>query len=580
MNDGTSLRLPLWSRLVSRLFLRRSSLAFYVTTGAFALDLAFPSAHVGLFSTALQGGVVAWIVGDAWKRRPWRTSPLRTSAIVLATLAVSILFVLAKVDVLVEAFLGEVDAARAGEILRTYGAVVAAASGASLYERSSERMKFLSRLALRPVQTIVLSYAAAIVLGTLLLALPFSLRETETASLFDALFVATSAVSVTGLSVVDIPSTYSSFGLLVLIVLIQLGGLGIMFLFAAFAVLSGRKLTAKREHDLAETLGADASAGFRRSLRFIVIVTLGVEFVGALLLLPAMAARMDVPSAVFHALFHSVSAFCNAGISSLAGGLGDASAGTLCVIASLAIVGGLGTPVLLPLWLRLRGSLRVLGLHAKLALWTTAVLLAAGLLGFLALEGSRALGGLAPLEKVGHALFLSASARTSGFQITSIPSMSPATLFWLMLLGLIGASPGSTGGGLKTTTFAVLALSVAAVLRRRSEVAAFGRTVPKEDILRAVALLWSGLFVLAIGILLLLALEPDRPLAVIFEAVSAFTTTGMTLGLTPELSPAARLVVMGLMVVGRLGALTLLAAFFDRRRPAEVHYPAQHVQFG
>lgn len=579
MNDGTSLRLPIRSRLVSRRFLRRSSLAFYVTTGALALDLAFPSALLGLCTTALQAGVVAWILGDVWRRKPWRAAPRGTAALLFGTLTVSGLFVLAKVDVLAEVFLGEVEAARAGEILRTYGAVVAIASSASLYERSSERMKFLSRLALRPVQTIVVSYAAAIVLGTLLLTLPFSLRETETASLFDALFVATSAVSVTGLSVVDIPATYSAFGLLVLLVLIQLGGLGIMFLFAAFAVLSGRKLTAKREHDLAETLGADAAWGFRRSLRFIVIVTLGVELVGALLLLPAMAGR-ELPSAVFHALFHSVSAFCNAGISSLAGGLAGASAGTLCVIASLAIVGGLGMPVLLSLWLRLRGSMRVLGLHAKLALWTTGILLAAGLLGFLGLEGSGALAGLSPLEKVGHALFLSASARTSGFQITSVHSMGPAALFWLMLLGLIGASPGSTGGGLKTTTFAVLALSVAAVLRRRSEVAAFGRTVPKEDILRAIALLWSGLFVLALGTLALLVLEPDRPLAAVFEAVNAFSTTGMTLGLTPELSPASRLVVMVLMVVGRLGAMTLLAAFFDRRRPAEVRYPAQHVQFG
>lgn len=158
--------------------------------------------------------------------------------------------------------------------------------------------------------------------------------------------------------------------------------------------------------------------------------------------------------------------------------------------------------------------------------------------------------------------------------------MSPAALAWLIFLGLVGASPGSTGGGLKTTTFAVLALSVVAVLRRQSEVVAFGRAVPKEDILRAVALLFCGLSVLALGTTALLALEPERPLAAIFEAASAFSTTGMTLGLTSKLSPASRLVVMLLMIVGRLGPLTLLAAFFDRRRPAEVHYPAQHVQFG
>lgn len=554
--------------------------ALGATVAALGLDLVLPHPGFGLLTTLVQGGVVGWLVADALRHRIWRRRPRSAFVLVLATQAIAILFVLAKVEVLVETFAGQVPPARAGEILRTYGAVVAAASGASFYERSMRRMRFIFRLALRPVQTIVLSYAGAILVGTLLLALPFSLRETEHASFFDAFFVATSAVSVTGLSVVDIPTTFSGFGLVVILLLVQLGGLGIMFLFAALAVLSGKKLTAKREHDLVETLGADASTGFRRTLRFIVVVTLAVELLGAVLLYVSFAARMAPGPAAFHALFHAVSAFCNAGISSLPGGIENAGAATLTTIGALAVIGGLGTPVLLPLWLRLRGDRRILGLHAKLALATSGILLATGALNFLLFDGRHGLAHGGPLETIGHALFLSASVRTSGFAVSSVEQMSPAALAWLMLLAVIGASPGSTGGGLKTTTAAVLALAVVAVLRRRNEVAAFGRTVPKEDILRAIAILWSGLVVLALGILLLLALEPHRPLAAVFEAVSAFSTTGMSLGLTPELRPASRLVVIGLMVLGRLGPLTLLLAFFERRRPVEVHYPAQHVQFG
>lgn len=564
----------------ARLFSRPSHYVALATVVALALDLVSPHLALNVVSTAVQGAVVAWCTRDFVARRTWRDGPQRTTAVVLGTLAVSLLFVLGKLDVLIESLLGEVEPLRALDVLRTYGTVVTVASLASLYERSPARMQFLSRLALRPVQTIVVSYAAAVLVGALLLALPFSLQETRHASLFDALFMATSAVSVTGLSVVDIPSTYSGFGLFVLLVLVQLGGLGIMFLFAAFAVLSGRKLSARSEHDLVETLGAEARTGFGRTLRFIVVVTLALEFTGALALLPAMERQVGLPSAAFHALFHAISAFCNAGISSLSGGVAGLGTGALAIIAGLAVIGGLGTPVLFPIWERLRGSARMLGLHARLALVTTGILLVAGALGLLLLDAGHGLAGLPFHHKLGHALFLSASARTSGFQLAEIPSMSPAALAWLVFLGLVGASPGSTGGGLKTTTFAVLALSVVAVLRRQSEVVAFGRAVPKEDILRAVALLFCGLSVLALGTTALLALEPERPLAAIFEAASAFSTTGMTLGLTSKLSPASRLVVMLLMIVGRLGPLTLLAAFFDRRRPAEVHYPAQHVQFG
>ena len=496
-----------------------------------------------------------------------------------AILAVAVAFVASKVEVIYEGILGAIEVEAAAEVLRSYGAVVLISSAALLWSRSGDRLAILSRLELRPVQTVVLSFGLAVVTGTLLLSLPVSVTSTDRVSVFDSFFMATSAVCVTGLSVVDLGATYSRFGQVVILFLIQAGGLGIMALFAAFALIAGRRLSAKNEQELGEAVGAGQAVGMRRSLRFIVAFTFGFELIGILLLLPGLL-RLHPEDGVFLSIFHAVSAFTNAGFAVMPGGVQTMGPGALAILSCLVVIGGLGAPVLGPIALLVRRRRKGLGLHAKLALWTTAALLVVGFSGILLFESSHSRAGASFLERIGNAAFLSVIARTAGFDVVGAEALSPAGAVWMMLLMLIGASPGSTGGGLKTTTFAVLFLSLVAVLGRRRDVTAFRRTVPQEDVLRAIALVWSGLSILAAGILLLLATQDLPPFALLFEAFSAFSTTGMSLGVTGELSASGRLIVMALMFVGRLGPLALLAAFFDRRDKGRISYPTQHVEFG
>lgn len=551
-----------------------------VVVAALLIDLMFAHTRAGaLAATVLLVSASFWLLADFVRRKCWRVARPGAVAVEVSTLAVVLLFATARLPVVYGLYAGTVTGEVAGQVLRGYGVVVFLACCASLWERSADRLALLSRLELKPVQTVVLSFGLAILVGTLVLSLPFSVTGPEHISVFDALFVATSAVCVTGMSVVDLAATYSLFGQMVILLLVQAGGLGIMFLFAAFAVLSGKRLSVRSERDLGEAAGATGEGGLRRMLLFILVSTFAVEAVGAMLLWPAMQSA-GVERPVFQAVFHAVSAYCNAGFTTFSGGLPELGAGAYTLIAALVVIGGLGAPVLAPLMnlaLRRRGPMP---LHPKLALWTSAALLVGGFTGIVLFESAASLVKPGFFERIGSAMFLSASVRTAGFNLMSFESMSQAGLMWLMMLMLVGASPGSTGGGLKTTTFAVLGLALWAVLRRQDEVTAFGRRVPTEDVLRAFALAWSGLTVLAFGTLVLLAVEDLPPMALLFEAFSAFSTAGMTLGVTPQLSGVGRVVVMVMMFVGRLGPLTLLAAFLDRQSHARVRYPSQHVQFG
>lgn len=534
-----------------------------------------------LTSTAILLTVSVWQLLDFVHRKSWRVVRAKAVAVEVATLSVVVLFALARIPVVLELWQGVLAGDIAAQVLRGYSVVVFIAFAASLWERSVAHLALLSRLKLQPVQTVVLSFGLAVVVGTLLLSLPFSVTGTHHISVLNALFVATSAVCVTGLSVVDVATTYTMFGHLVIMLLIQAGGLGIMFLFAAFALLSGRQMSMRSEQELGEASGAEGTGGFRRALRFILAMTLSVELLGALSLFPAMQ-KAGLPIPLFHAVFHAVSAFCNAGFSTLPGGLmsSHAGAGVLTVVGTLIVLGGLGAPVFGPLVMLARRRGRPMPLHPKLALWTTAVLLVVGTSGLLVLESGSSLLNVSVLDRIGQALFLSVSSRTAGFDAMGLDKLSAAGTAWVMMLMFIGASPGSTGGGIKVTTFAVLGLALIAALRRRSAVTAFGKTVPTEDVLRATAIAFSGLIIVSVSTLVLLAVESQPPLSLAFEVVSAFSTTGLTVGATPSLSLAGRLVIVVMMFVGRIGPLTLMAAFIDRRSSARVSYPTQHVQFG
>jgi trk system potassium uptake protein TrkH len=477
--------------------------------------------------------------------------------------------------------LGGLEPADAVRLIDTYAAAVLAAAALLLTLRLHQAEVVLDRLRLQPLQTVALSFALAILGGTLALSLPMSLRAEERASVWDALFQSTSAVCVTGLSVVSVAEHYTRFGQVVLLLLIQAGGLGIMSLYALVAAAATPSLRSRDQAAFGAALGLERHGALRETLTIIAAATLAIEIAGAALLYPEMR-RTRPHDALWQALFHSVSAFCNAGFSTFDPGaetFRDRPA-TILILSALIVAGGIGYPVLTSALPGARSRGPAHRLHVKLTLTATATLLAAGTILFVGLEWSRSLAPFRGIHVLTNGVFQSVSARTAGFNTISMDAIGPAGASLLMILMLCGASPASTGGGLKTTTIAVVFLTLVAVLRRRGEVRAFHRTVATEDVLRAAAMVVASMAVLGPAVVALLSLEQQPPLAIAFEAVSAFTTTGLSLGITPEVSRPGRMILIVLMFVGRIGPLALLAAFFERRDPGRFRYPQERILFG
>ncbi len=425
---------------------------------------------------------------------------------------------------------------------------------------------------------LLLSFAAAVAAGTLLLLLPASTRRPL--GVIDALFTATSAVCVTGLAVVDTGSTFTPLGQALILVLIQAGGLGIMTFAVFFAVaVGGARPSFQERFVIEESLLHSPHADMARLLRRVLGFALGVEALGALALWPVFADRLGPGHGLWAGVFHAVSAFCNAGFSLFADSLTGyrGHAGVNLVITGLIVVGGLGFLVNLELGAQLRARLggraaragrerRPLSLHAKLVLSVSAALLLLGALGCLALEHDNLLRDLPWRERLLAAWFMAVTPRTAGFNTVDYGQASAATLFFTAMLMFVGASPGSTGGGIKTTTLGLLLALLRARRRGSPGVFAFSRALPRNVVERALSVsLLSAALIAGVLLLLLLAEQgqvaysaartPFLPL--LFEAVSAFGTVGLSTGITPELSPAGRLLVVGLMFAGRVGPLTL-----------------------
>lgn len=446
-------------------------------------------------------------------------------------------------------------------------------------------------------QLFVGSFALLILLGTVAIQWIPGVYAGERLSWLDALFTVTSAVCVTGLTVVDTATRFTPLGQGILLVLIQLGGLGIMAFTTLILVLLGKGMSLRSE--LLLTSGTDLPVEVRpKSLLLDVFrFTLAVEMVGAILLYGLWAPRMGWGEAVWPALFHAVSAFCNAGFSIFSNSLisfADDSM-TLFVITLLVIAGGLGFVVVEEIkiyWTKRKaGQYARLPLHAKIVLLTTTVLLVVGTIIFALFEADGALRDLNPLERTLGALFLSATPRTAGFNTVDYAHMSMGGVLVTMLLMLVGGSPGSTAGGLKTTTVALLLFMGWEKLRGRMTLSAFDRSIPEATVRRAVGVLVVGIGVMVIAILLMVGTElrgvtaaegGSRFVAVVFEVVSAFSTVGLSLGLTPILSEAGRVLVILLMFIGRVGPLAFVASlsFLDRPDTTPIRYAQEDVSIG
>ncbi|MCB1326506.1 MAG: potassium transporter TrkH [Spirochaetales bacterium] len=419
-------------------------------------------------------------------------------------------------------------------------------------------------------QLFVLSFVAIILFGAIgLKVIPGMYRGQLTG--IDALFTATSAVCVTGLIVVDTGAFFTPAGQFWVLMLIQLGGIGMMTFTSLILISIGQRLSLRQESILMNFALVNQRVEFGALLRRVLAFTAAIEVGGALFLFLRWSSKFPLPEALWHAVFQAVSAFCNAGFStfsdSVMGFQGDAV--SLLALAALIVLGGLGFGTLLDIsgWFRSiadRGFYRFT-LHSRLVLLVTAALLGLGFVGYLILEWNGELGTLQPIDRFSNAMFMSVTARTAGFNSIDYAKLSDSANFLTILLMAAGGSPGSMAGGLKTTTVAVIGLAAWSRLRGRSTASIFGRTIPDEIIRRAL-----GLFVLTFGlttlwIFLLGAAGSTRPgntnfLHYMFEVVSAFNTVGLSLGVTPNLTGTGKLLVILMMLVGRVGPLTISAA--------------------
>ncbi|MEH7333456.1 TrkH family potassium uptake protein [Neobacillus drentensis] len=436
-----------------------------------------------------------------------------------------------------------------------------------------------------PPKILVLGFAIIILIGAVLLTLPSSTTDGKGLSFLNGLFTATSATCVTGLVVVDTGTTFTTFGQLVILFLIQVGGLGFMTFATLFAFLLGKRISLKERILLQESLNNLSMEGIVRLARRILIFTAVIEFVGALLLAIRFSFDMPLGKAIYFGIFHSISNFNNAGFDlmgefhSLTSYVDDPTV-TLTVCA-LITLGGIGFIVMNELF-EFRKSKR-LSLHSKVVIMTSLFLLAVGTIGifFLELTNEKTLKPLSLHGKVLGSLFQSVTARTAGANTLNIGDLTHTSLLLIIFLMFIGASPGSTGGGIKTTTFTTLIGAVWSQIRGKEDVIFYRQRIVYETIYKALTVTVSGLFLVMITTFILTITEQGKDfLMILFESTSAFATVGLSMGLTPELSAVGKGVIIFAMFAGRVGPLTIAFAVTMRRNPDAFRYPKGKIMIG
>ena len=443
---------------------------------------------------------------------------------------------------------------------------------------------------LSPEQTLIAGFAGLILLGALLLMLP-ACNRAEPLSFIDALFTATSATCVTGLVVVDTGTQFTIWGQMVILGLIQLGGLGIMTFSTLFLYLLSGKLSLGSRDMLKGTLGNNPHGrGVMPLLKTVFLATLLAETLGALLLAAAFGRSMPAPEALYYGVFHAVSAFCNAGFALFPDSLVPWRTDILVNITTMALIiaGGLGFVVVYELYNNRSLRWRTISLNARIVLTTTAGLILTGSLFFLLLEWHNGLRGLSLLQAVQTALFQSVTTRTAGFNTIDLNILSNPTLFVFLILMFIGASPASCGGGIKTTTFAIILAHIRAMFHTQDETNIFSRRVPDAAVSRAISITFFAMTIILIGTSLLLITEltglshqesRGQFLELLFEVTSAFATVGLSMGKTPGRTEAGKVIILSLMFIGRLGPLTMAMAI-GKKEKMRYRYVQEDVLVG
>ena len=426
-----------------------------------------------------------------------------------------------------------------------------------------------------PFRVIIVGFLLVILMGSLLLMLPISTQEGIGTPFLDALFTSTSAVCVTGLVIHDTAVYWSNFGQFVIIVLIQIGGLGVVTVAGAFAILSGRKIGLMQRSTMQEAIAAPNVGGIVRLTQFILKTALAVELLGAALLFPVFYQEFGLIKGAWYALFHAISAFCNAGFDLMGikapfSSLTDYACQPVVsiVIALLIVVGGIGFLT----WEDIRTNrlhLHKYRMQSKVILSVTGVLILLPTIYFFFFEFTAAPVG----ERFLLSIFQAATPRPAGFNTADLTAMSETGQSVITMLMLIGGSPGSTAGGMKTTTLAVLLASAFAVFRRRESPHFFHRRLPNEAVTQAATIMMMYLILFFTGGLIISRLENLPVLTCLFETASAIGTVGLSLGITPQLGWISHLILIVLMFFGRVGGLTLIFAALCKIQGSSARLP-------
>lgn len=436
-------------------------------------------------------------------------------------------------------------------------------------------------------QMIILGFLAVILTGSLLLMMPFSSRAGEWTSFLDGLFTATSATCVTGLITQDTATHWSQFGQMIILILIQIGGMGVITVAVSIAAISGKKIGLSQRNTMQEAISAHKVGGIVRLTGFIIKITFAIELLGAVLMYPVFAKDFGFLKGIWYAIFHSISAFCNAGFD-LMGVRTPFSSLTMyshhivinVVIMLLIIVGGIGFLT----WDDIkthRWNLKKYRLQSKIVLTMTSAMILIPAIYFYVCEFSSARwNGISEGEKILSSFFQSVTLRTAGFNTVNLDALSEPGKMIMIIWMLIGGAPGSTAGGMKVTTIAVLGLTAFAVFRRKEAAQCFGRRIASDAVKSAATILVMYLVLFLTGGIIISAVENLPILICLFETASALGTVGVTLGITTQLSVISKLILVVLMFLGRVGGLTLIFATTAGVRPNVSKLPQEKVTVG
>ncbi len=440
---------------------------------------------------------------------------------------------------------------------------------------------------LTPAKIILGGFLFIIITGALLLCLPVASRSGEFTPFIDALFTSTSATCVTGLIVHDTHTYWSPFGQAVILLLIQIGGMGVVTLAIAITIFSGKKIGLKQRFVMQESISAPQVGGIIRMTRFILKGTLLIELLGTILLAFQFIPQLGMPKGLWFSIFHSISAFCNAGFDLMGDTSGLCSSLTSYTgnvrinlpIMALIIIGGIGFFVWDDLYAH-RSHRKTYSLQTRIVLTTTFLLLVLPAIFFFFYEFSRdCWTGLSFQERFFAAVFQSVTPRTAGFNTVDLALFSAPSQLMVILLMIIGGSPGSTAGGIKTTTFALSFLCVRSAFQNQESIQCYGRRIPYDILRNAMTIVTMYITLLFTGAVLITSLEGISLMEAVFETASAIATVGLSLGITGSLCGTSKLVLILLMYFGRVGGLTMLYALTNHKK-LPVMYPQERITVG